>query len=366
MKKIIMILTNGFDPDVRVYKEARYLVSKGNKVTILCWDRDLSRNHPENEILDGIRIVRFKIPSVYGSGKKQIYAYLKYVNKCRDYLKHHNCDFLHCNDIDGAVCGRLARKGKTPYVFDMHEFYENGNCVKRWFIRRVVLYILQGAKAGLYENSAYLEDKYKKIHKKIYPLRNYPDSNMIQYLPKTKSSEFRVGYHGVVRGQVKEFTALFEAVKGMNDVRVDINGGGMDLPELKELEKKYKNVFVNGPYNGIIESTRLYSNTDVLFCGYDASNPNYQGDAEVIKFYEAIFTGTPMIMTDGIGMAKKVIDNSFGVTCDTRNAQSIKKSIIKLKSDRNFWERCHKAELSKASSYSWEKAVKVLDNVYNL
>ena len=37
--KVYMILTNGFDPDVRVYKEAKYLVEKNFEVTILCWDR---------------------------------------------------------------------------------------------------------------------------------------------------------------------------------------------------------------------------------------------------------------------------------------------------------------------------------------
>ena len=37
---ITMLLTNAFEMDVRVYKEARYLIEKGNNVTILCWDRN--------------------------------------------------------------------------------------------------------------------------------------------------------------------------------------------------------------------------------------------------------------------------------------------------------------------------------------
>ena len=38
--KVIMILTNGFAPDLRVYKEAKYLAQKCNEVEILCWDRE--------------------------------------------------------------------------------------------------------------------------------------------------------------------------------------------------------------------------------------------------------------------------------------------------------------------------------------
>ena len=61
--KVYMILTNGFDPDVRVYKEAKYLVEKNFEVTILCWDRRCEYIDKKEEILDGIKIKRFFIPS---------------------------------------------------------------------------------------------------------------------------------------------------------------------------------------------------------------------------------------------------------------------------------------------------------------
>jgi glycosyltransferase involved in cell wall biosynthesis len=363
VKHVTFILTNDFFPDVRVYKEAKYLVERGFNATILCWHRDVSRELPEHEILDGIELIRYKIPSVYGTGIKQLGAYWKYIKKCKYYLKSHNTDYLHCNDIDGVVAGFLANKKKVPFVFDMHEFYEKGSSFQRGIIRAVVKFFLRRSIAGLYENAVYLTDDYKSVRSKLHPLRNYPDATMVQYLPKTESPLFRVAYHGVVR-QYEEFIALFEAVKDMPDVRVDINGSGMTVTALKEREKEYSNVYVNGPYNGITESTRLYSETDALFCGYDASDPNYHGDAEAIKFYEAICTGTPMIMTAGIGMAEKIEKNHFGVTCDTRSAESIKRAIQLLKNDKNLWNQFHECELSAASNYTWESAVKVLERIY--
>ena len=59
MKKVKMILTNGFGPDVRVYKEAKYLVSEGFDVEILCWDRRSEFIDSEYETVDGIFIKRF-------------------------------------------------------------------------------------------------------------------------------------------------------------------------------------------------------------------------------------------------------------------------------------------------------------------
>ena len=70
--KIIMILTNGFAPDLRVYKEAKYLAQKGNEVQILCWDRENQYINKPVEQLGKIKIVRFFVQSKYGSGLKQI------------------------------------------------------------------------------------------------------------------------------------------------------------------------------------------------------------------------------------------------------------------------------------------------------
>lgn len=366
-KHIIMILTNSFEPDVRVYKEAIYLIKKGFTVSILCWDKDLSKNYPEKELFEGIQIIRFKIPSVAGSGKKQIPAFRKYIKACRKYLKTHPCDYLHCNDLDGACTGYLARNNKTPMVFDMHEFYSSTKVGKRILLRNATIFLLKHSIAGIYENAAYLEPPYKSIHEKLYPLRNYPDKNMVEPRPKSTFDKFRVAYNGVVRTQIPEFKALFDAACELPNVRVDINGGGIALPKLKALEQEYKgkaDIHVNGPYNGTTQSSDLYEKTDALFCGYNPKDPNYQGDAEVIKYYEAIHTGTPMIMTESIGMAKKVNDFGFGVTCDTRDYKSIKKAIQKLSADNEFWKECSQNELSRSSYYDWAEAVKVLDNIY--
>lgn len=366
-KKVIMLLTNAFTPDVRVYKEAVYLISRGFLVTILCWDKDLSKNYPMEESIDGIELVRFKVPSVAGSGNKQIPAFMKYIRMCKQYLKTHRCDYLHCNDLDGVIAGYIARLEKTPLVFDMHEFYSSGKEIKNLLLRNATIFFLKKSVAGLYENAAYLEAPYRSVHKKLFPLRNYPDKGMIQPRPKAESSKFRVAYNGVVRSQIPEFTALFEAAKQLPNVRVDINGGGIALPKLKELEEEYKDsadVHVNGPYDGTSESSTLYEKTDVLFCGYSPDDPNYKGDAEVVKYYEAIYTGTPMIMTESTGMAQKIVKNGYGVICDTRDSKEIKKAIEKLMNDHAFWKACSENELADAHKYDWAEAVKVLDQIY--
>ena len=364
-RRITLLLTNGFDPDVRVYKEALYLVGRGFSVTVLCWDRGTARGYPQRETLEGIEIVRFRVPSVAGSGMKQLPAFLAYIRSCRAWLKDHPCDYFHCNDIDGAITWYLAKNSpKTPMVFDMHEFYETGGAGMRLVWRKLTLFFLKRAAAGLYENDVYLNEDYRSVREKLYPLKNYPDTDLIQYRPKSPCGVFRIGYHGAVRKQIPAFTALFEAVRDMEDVRVDIHGGGTDLSKLLELEKRYPNVHVHGPFNGATELTGLYEETDLLYCGYDPKDPNMQGLAEIVKYFEAILTGTPILATESLAVGRRTREHGFGLACDTLDPEAIRAAVLKLKDDRAFWQQCADNERAQASQYDWKQAVQILDQVY--
>lgn len=363
--RIVETLTNAFMPDVRVYKEAVYLVGKGYHVTILCWDREIESDMPKTEIVDGIEIVRFRHVCPAGQKKGKLYNYLKYIRSCRKYLLHNECDYLHCNDISGAIVGLFARHRHTPMVVDMHEFFESGSYIKRKLMHWLLVYVFKKSKAGLYENAAYLDDSYASVRDRLYPLRNYPDSKMVEYIPKTQSDELRVGFHGWIRKNMFSIKALFEVCDEIDGLRVDINGCGPGHDQVSEWAKGKKNVFVHGAFDGTKMMSALYANTDITFCGYDKNDPNYQGDAEVVKYYESIRTGTPMIMTAGIGMGDKVEKMGFGISCDTYDKGSIRTALVRFLTDRQFYDKCVSNELKVASKYCWEDAVRILDKIYS-
>lgn len=368
-KKVCMILTNAFEPDVRVYKEAVYLVSNGCQVEILCWDRDPSRGFKNREIIDGIKVIRFKRQSVAGTGYKQLGAYFGFVLDCMRYCRKRHFDYFHCNDFDGAVVWRFLRHGNSKMVFDMHEYYEDvgkGPEIERQIMRKATIYFIKKSKFALYENDLYLKKPYKRIQNRLLKLKNYPDSKLVKYKEKTQSEVFRVGYHGAVRVQIPEFTTLFEAVKDMPDVRVDVHGGGPDLPSLKRMQKRYKNVFVHGPFDGVKELTDLYAKTDIVYAGYRPYCNSKEYD-EVVKYYECIITGTPIILTKGYTkMCNEIKHYGFGLVCDTLDVEEVKRTILKLKEDKEFWNCCHENELREALKYDWNNEVRILDVAYQL
>ncbi len=365
MKKILMINTNEFTTAVRAYKEAVYLISRGFEVTILCWHRDRKIQCPRKEIIDGIRVIRYRIPTIPGTGYRQLGPFFRFIHRCGSYVQRHEYDYLCCHDFDGALVGWLINGGKkAPMITDMHEFYERGGACRRWIWRQATIFLLKQSRFGLYENAAYLEAPYRSVRNRLRPLRNYPDADLIEPRPKTESEVFRIGYHGAVRGQLAEFTALFEAVKGMEDVTVEVNGDGPDNGPVRQLSERYSNVTVKGAFDGTKDLSDMYARTDLLFVGYNPDNPNYQGDAEVVKFYEAIFTGTPMLVTERIGMGDKVKTYGYGLTCDTRDPDAIRKAIRYFIDHPEFCKTCAEHEKANAGRYDWKSAVRVLDEVF--
>lgn len=366
-KHIVMILTNSFFPDPRVYKESRYLIRRGFKVTILCWYREDDVILPLCEYVDGIEIIRFHHISKLGSGFKQFPAFLKFIYSCRKYFVLNRCDYIHGNDLDGVIVGYVARRKKTPIVFDMHEFYEDVGVkheVKRRILRFATLFMIKRSVAAIRTNDLYLRKEYKSIASKLYLLKNLPDRTLLKTLPKNKSKVFRIGYHGALRSQIQEFTTLFEAVKEMDDVHVDVYGTGPDLPKLTEIVKKYDNVTLHGRFDGARQLSELYANTDVEYAGYRPYSDTRE-EQEVVKFFECIVTGTPLIMTAAYAKMKKEIETfGLGLVCDTRSIDDVKKSILRLKNDPIFLQQCSKNEIEQSCKYDWNIAVKVLDDIY--
>lgn len=358
---IKMILTNPFSIDVRVYKEAKYLVSIGHDVEIICWDKTPERKLPEQETIDGIKVRRVKLASKAGTGAKQLRPYLRFILACRHYLKTTKYDILHCHDLDGAIIGWLNGK---DFNFDMHEFYDKGNCLKKKLCHHMVIMLVKRAKTIICVTERSIKAYGKGYEDKFYLLKNYCDPSCFTDSIKSKSDKLRVSYIGMVRNQIAEFTALFEAVADLEQVVVNVYGGGVDLPKLKELERKYNNVTVHGDYDGVKESADIYNNTDVSYIAYNCNNPNYQGDFEPVKLYEAIFTGTPILATEALNPGSVAINEGIGIAVNTLNSDEIREAILKFYNNKDFYNNCIRNMEKLKNKYNWNEHVKILKEIY--
>jgi hypothetical protein len=122
-KKVVMLLSNAYNPDDRVRNEALTLNHKKFDVTILAWDRFLDK--PQQEVIDGITVKRSRLKTGYGQG---IGKYFLYFYVWILFLKQLNTlkpEIIHCHDFDTYLVGLIYSwcHKKTKIVFDAHENY---------------------------------------------------------------------------------------------------------------------------------------------------------------------------------------------------------------------------------------------------
>lgn len=359
-KNVYMILTNSFNPDVRVYKEAKYLVKQGFNVTILCWDRKCEFIDKCTENVDGIIIKRFSIPANPGTGMKQLLSYFKFIRVVKKYLKNKEYSYLHCHDFDGILIGMItAKKKQKKVVFDMHEIYKNYAYAKFFFFDYLYNQILKKSDYIIYVNEKQVSDMLPEIKKKTIYLPNYPELDIYKPIEKKETNIIRVNYIGSLR-DYDSLKSLAKLGEDNDNIKVGLYGTGICLDTLK---KEYQNsrIEIYGKYNGILESGEIYRNTDILYCSYNPNVENWK-NAYPVKLFEAIVTLTPVIVSTNTITEKFVKEYGIGEAVEYANKESIYNAITKISKNYSVYVK----NLKKISGeYKWETAVKHLDKIYH-
>ncbi len=78
MKKILMVLDNGFKPDLRVQKEINTLIKLGYSVDLYCWDQE--GGLPKTESKDNFNIFRLELVVEKQQGVKKFLTWLNFIS----------------------------------------------------------------------------------------------------------------------------------------------------------------------------------------------------------------------------------------------------------------------------------------------
>lgn len=356
-----MVLTNGFAPDPRVYKEAQFLIQKGYQVTILCWDRE--SQFKKSEIMDGIKIERLHYNSTYGSGFfKQSLSFMKFLFYVKKYIKKHPFNFIHLHDLDSGILTLLVKKNNKKWILDLHEQYDRiYKGFKRKIVRILLTKISQKMDSFVLVNELQFND-YKEIYqdKKVIILPNYPEKKIFNKLNKVKSKKIRISFIGSVR-DYKSLSTLIETFGG--DLRFQINIIGKGVAQ-KQLQEKYSNIenvkFVDSfTYNEII---KYYNETDLTYAAYDIINDNYNL-AIPVKVYESIMCEIPVIVSKGTEVDKFITSQNLGIAVPFGDGDLLRKCVENLIFTEKYQE-IKKALAKVSNKYVWEEAVNKLGEIY--
>jgi len=362
---IIMISTNGLHIDPRVYNESITLISAGHQIEVLSWDRENNCNGIEYAEIDGIKIKRIFIKSKYGTGFRQIFAFIRFIYEARKYLKGKNYDVIHGQDLDGAFIGTFVKKDKK-IVWDMRELFDGfkHGRVKALFYKIFAWWCFLNID-GLITVIDYQLERYKQKIKEstiCETILNTTERRIFQGFKRNESKYFRISYIGSVR-QFNELKLLMDSGIDIDDLKIQIHGSGAALENVLNISDNYNNVIITGQfcYKNI---KYLYEETDLLYVIYD-NNMDNQKYGIPIKGYEAIYTLTPVIARYGTYYANFVIKYDIGFVIRGDDLNELRNVILKVKIDRELLKK--KADNIKRiqNFYLWENQAEKLKLFYH-
>jgi hypothetical protein len=363
-----MILTNAFDPDPRVYKEAITLVNNGHEVEILAWDRESKYVNCPVEVNKGVKIRRFFSNGKYGSGFKQVFGYFNYIREVMRYLKVNKYDFIHCHDFDALILGGLLKVKNKDFklVYDEHDlfhlYFENrGNLLLSNFIKSIELFCLRSI-----DYHIVVTPNMKKLYQnktKSVVITNAPLKKSFNNIDKKVRHEIVIGFIGVVR-YYNELKVLIDISSKFEEVNVFIAGKGTKLEEIKKYvdRMEYNHVKIFGEYQ-IDQLQDLYSQIDITYLVYPSK------DAKISlpnKFFESIVTETPMIADKDSEFGEIIKSNSLGWTLDSKNLEnSLLNVLTQVTTGENNLQSQKSNIRNNKESYYWESNIDKLLDIYD-
>lgn len=305
------------------------------------------------------------------------------------YARKFRADIISGHDIMGLFIGWLSsvmqpKEEKPILIYDAHEF-EIGRSAKRarfqvFLIKHLERFLMKRSDLSMMVNDS-IADEVQRIHRlkeKPIVVRNVPNywsldqakvaqyRKMLREKLQVKPDAFLVSYHGAIVPD-RGIEIILEAVSRLEDVYALVLGNGAQayVTELRNLVErlgiKARVLFM--PAVSIAELANYVAAVDVGFSIIQAVNKNHYL-ALPNKMFENIQSLTPVIASDFPEIGKLIREYGIGIAVNPENVDEIMSAILRLKTDRSFYDKC-KQNLAKAKEeLCWEVEKKVLADAF--
>jgi glycosyltransferase involved in cell wall biosynthesis len=378
-KKIVMLLSNGFDPDPRVHNEAVTLVQSGYEVTLICWDRDRGLKKPKKERIDGINVQRIGPRSKHNLGFFQVFFILLFWLFVFLKVLFQKADVVHCHDFDTLPIGFLLVKMKRcKLVYDSHENFPK---MVQFDVSRILGRAIDLAENQLIKHvdltitvgEILAKELTKKGANNVRVIGNWKngedfifDSQELMELRKAlgiKEEKILIITYITALKEERKIIQLIEAVQEQESFILILGGKGPIEDSIKEKIKEHDNIKYLGFVNPA-DVPKYTALSDVIFYGFDPDNENSRYSAPN-KLFEALAAGK-VIISCNIGEIGWIVKKfGCGLIIEDYSPLTIRNAL------NYFYQNPDKLIQSKQNAlllgrneYNWDKAKKILCQSY--
>lgn len=390
--RIGMILDKGFPPDSRVENEALTLLNQGHDVVLFCWNFG---DQPETEIINGIRIHRYKLSQKLFDLLSPLALSVPIYNHVlshylKQFLSEYRPDVIHAHDMVALEPVIKASKKSTPIVLDLHE--------NRPEIMKTYTHINSGLGKFLVNTDKW-EKKQKEVvsiadklivvteeakidilhhqnidEQNIYVVPNtvsvesfleYPIDKMIIERYKSSFVVLYLGSTGLRRGTDTAIRSIAILKNKIKNIKLVLVGKSRDDGKLIALARDL-NVIENVDFEGW-QNVKLFPSyiraSDVCISPlvrnrhHDTTYPN--------KLFQYMSLAKPVIVSDCTAQRNVVEKEQCGLIHAAGDAEELARQIEKLYNDKElsnkFGEKGKKAIFTQ---YNWTETAAELVKLY--
>ena len=317
---IVLIRCNDIISDSRTKKYIDFYEKNGIDYKIIAWDRLGNSERLPNAIYCPTK-------SKYNQGG---FAAVKDRLKWMRFIKNTLFSFkedlqIHACDLDAAFPAALYKmfsRRKNYLLFDVFDWisdtlYNQGKIISLAFKLMEKFSTKRTDHIIICEPERVKQIPYN-IEGRYSVLQNIPSFDTSDFLHDDKRYHFSNNL--LTLSYVGSFTqdrCIMELINGAAKGIYNLNIAGYGDKEITEkLEQQKESPYIR--FYGKVtytEGLNIMYNSDIIYAMYSKRNPNHLYAAPN-KYYEAMFVGKPIITTDGIIVAEKVMSNNMGYSIE--------------------------------------------------
>ena len=371
---ILMIVLSTVAPDVRVEKEARFLASKGHKVTVIATNPKESL--PAEEERDGYNIKRVPIR------KKLFFKYFEYWKGVRILVGEDKFDIIHFHDLNVLPLAAKLRKNSKVLIYDSHENFPEQMSetfgfpalwVYTWMERKYIKFV----DGVLTPGETYSDNLLRKYKIKSDWVSNYPSkldveqAHKLDFSDEYSSEKFRVVHFGVMYsnlgyGKTVEAAEIIRQEIKSSDIEFLVMGSGAAYEPMKDLiaEKNLSDYFKLTGWMNYHDALSILRSCDVGLVLFQPGKNNFLRMPN--RLFEYCSAGVPFIGSNFEGLQKAIKNaGKIGFLIDPTSPKEIAEHILKLYNDRDLLKQLKdEAQDNYKNQYNWEIEAEKLIEIY--
>ena len=355
--RVLMLLSNAFRPDARVYKEARTLLKAGFEVSIIAWDRE--QRYPEKEDIDRIKIIR---TGPKAEGKKYfIMDVRKFWKNAEKIAENMGFDVIHAHDFDTLPAGaKIKKKSGAKLVFDTHEIYSDmiridvPSFVAK-LVQRAEDHYLRDVDRVIVVNGYQKRFYMKRVGNRITVIMNAQDPVPVseEEIRKIRTKLGIEGYLSLIyigaleeKRFVKEFANFADTVEG---VKIIIGGYGNCESYIEDVSKRKRNLLYLGYVPPDMAISYMMA-ADILVAMYK----EVQLGRVVTKFFDGVSAGKPLIVADNGELTAELVKRYKMGVIVKYDINSFMEAVEKLKKNPEKIREMGDNAAKLRKIYSWK------------